>query len=115
MSKTQILEGENIPQDVRNRPVESDPELSTTEKEIRLVGSNRDDWVRVSTEIPTFIKWLQSISESDFEWIRVDGSGSILAATAKVPKGNIKLQGSSRKSQQNVQMVAYGEEREVEE
>lgn len=103
---------QDAPENVRELPVASDPELSTEEKELRMVTANDQDRMVVSTEIPTFVKWLQSIRGSTFEWVRLDAEGSIVAAKATVPKGNVKLQATARKSNQHSQMVSYGEERE---
>lgn len=106
---TQYSESD-VPEDVRERDVTSDEALSTEEKEVRIVGSKPDDSVVCSTEIPTLIKWLQSIEESDFEWVRTNGEGAIVAAQATVPKGIVKLQGRARQSNTHSQMVTYGDE-----
>lgn len=92
---------------VRDSDVTSDPMLGADEKELRMVCPNGTDHCIVSTEIPTFIKWLQSIPASEFTDVKRE-DGEIVQATAKVPKGNIKLQATARKSDTHSQMVSYG-------
>lgn len=99
------------PSNVRQMPVASDDSLSKHEKELRMVGSNDSNEMVVSTEIPTIVKWLQSIPSSSFDWIRTDGDGAIVACKARVPKGVVKLQATARKSDTHSQMVAYGDAR----
>lgn len=97
---------------IRESEVTSDSSLETEEKEIRMVSANDEDRMMISTEIPTFIKWLQSIEPVEFERVRTNDSGEIVAATATVPKGIVKLQATARKSNQHSQMVSYGDLRE---
>lgn len=99
---------DDIPEDVRDRAVSRDDALGSMEKELRMTCPNDTDYCHVGTEIPTIIKWLQSIEESTFEWVRVDEDGSIIGCYARVPKGVVKLQGSARKSNRHNQMVSYG-------
>lgn len=107
----ETLRGDAIPDDVRNRPVTSDDALSTEEKGVRMNGANDEDHLTISTEVPTFIKWLQSIEPTSFDWIRVNSEGAIIGAKATIPKGIVKLQSSARKSDTHSQMVSYGNER----
>ena len=100
----------------RQMEVSSDSKLSKKEKEVRIVGANDQDELRISTEIPTIIKWVQSVEASSLEWARVgeesDGSEYICAVTAKIPKGIMKLQATPRKSNQHSQIVSYGQLRD---
>lgn len=105
---TEQLTGDAVPDNVRSLPVTSDSEISTEEKEVRIVGANDLEECTVSTEIPTIIKWLQSIEESSFDWVRLNEEGEIIGCNATVPKGVIKLQGTARKSNQHSSMVSYG-------
>lgn len=101
----------DVPENVRELSVASDPDLSPEEKEVRMVAASDRDVMTVCTEVPTIIKWLQSIQSSEFDWVSMDGDGRIIGAKAKVPKGVVKLQATARKSNQHSQMVAYGEAR----
>ncbi|MFO7936570.1 MAG: hypothetical protein R6V06_03070 [Kiritimatiellia bacterium] len=95
---------------IHDMSVGSDPELSAMEKETTLTFPNDTDTGRIHTEVPTVIKWVLSVSESEVENHRsVDGE--IVAVTATIPKGIIKLQGSARKHDTHSQMVSYGDER----
>lgn len=58
---------DDIPEDVRDRAVSRDDALGSMEKELRMTCPNDTDYCHVGTEIPTIIKWLQSIEESTFE------------------------------------------------
>lgn len=89
----------------------TDPELSAMEKETTITAPNDTDWARIHSEIPTIIKWVYSIGESEIENTR-RVEGQIVAVTAKIPKGVIKLQGKARKSDTHSQMVSYGGELE---
>lgn len=103
---------EEVPTDVRDRDASTDGALLPAEKELLVTCPNDVDYCRVTTEIPTFVKWLQSIEESSFDWVRTDEQGAIVACSATIPKGQLKLQGSARKSNQHSQMVSYGELRD---
>lgn len=96
--------------DIRQMDVGSDPELSAMEKETTLTIPNDTDWARIHSEVPTVIKWVLSVSESEIEQYGTY-DGEIVAVTAKIPKGILKLQGSSRKSDTHSQMVSYGNNR----
>lgn len=109
VSKTQFRKvGDEIPDDIRDREVRSDPTLSEVEQELRVVGAKDQSSLTVSTEIPTIIRWLQSIEEATFEEVRVDQQGTLVGCNARVPKGIVKLQGTARKSNNHGQMVTYG-------
>jgi len=107
---TETYTDEDIPENVRELPVTSDPNLASEEKETNLTMDNRGDGVHYYTEIPTHLKWLQSISAATFEEIRLH-DGQLVAAIAMVPKGIVKFQATARKSDTNSQMVAYGDQR----
>lgn len=104
----------DIPEDIRSREVRTDPKLNAEEKEFRMVVNNTEDYCSVSTEIPTFIKWLQSIEDSSFEWVRVDSEGCVIGCSTQIPKGVVKLQATSRKFNYHSQMVSYGDQRDNE-
>lgn len=103
-----VLRGDAIPEDVRQRSTETDTKLSADERETTMTFPKKDDTGVVFSEVPTIIRWMQSIEEASFQWIRVNDSGAIVAATAHIPKGIIKLQGKARKSDTHSQMVSYG-------
>lgn len=96
------------PERVREKAVSSDGSLTSSEKELRMVCPNDVDHCTVSTEIPTIMKWLQSIEEASYTRVRTDGDGKIVGLTADIPKGIVKLQSTARKSDQHSQMVSYG-------
>lgn len=98
----------DIPTDIRQRAVESDGRLGPDERELRIVGATDQDHCIVSTEVPVFMRWLLSIRDSQFERARTNDSGSVVAITAKVPKGYLRLQKNNRDSQGHSRMVAYG-------
>jgi hypothetical protein len=106
----QKYRGEDIPEDIRQRPTTSDPALNSAEKELRVTGHNDEEELSISTEIPTVIKWILSVSESEVDWVRVNGDGAVVACHATIPKGIVKLQGTARKSNTHSQMVTYGDE-----
>lgn len=103
-----VLRGDAIPEDVRELATETDTKLSADERETAMTFPKKDDTGAVFSEVPTIIRWTQSIEEASFQWIRVNDSGAIVAATAQIPKGIIKLQGNARKSDTHSQMVTYG-------
>lgn len=93
--------------DPKTMPIGSDPELSSMEKETNVTFSNDTDYGRIHSEVPTTVKWILSIEESEVEDYRtVDGE--IVAVTATIPKGIVKFQGTARKSNTHSQMVSYG-------
>lgn len=106
---TDLHRPQEPPGDVRELDVTADPDLSSVEKEVRMVSSSPDEEFTISTEIPTIIKWLQSVPAASFEWVRMDSERRIVACKAKIPKGIVKLQATARKSNQHSQMVSYGE------
>jgi len=93
---------------IRSMDVASDPELGTEEKELRVTGGKDEDRLTISTEIPTIIKWLQSIEPVEYQSARTH-NGYLVAVTATVPKGIVKLQATPRKSDTHSQMVSYGD------
>lgn len=111
MTETQLLFGEEVPADVRDREVASDVDLSSAEKEFRLNGSREESHVTISSDVKTVTKWVLSIPESNIRWVRVDSEGRIVAVKAQIPRGYIHLKPKSRKSNQLSQMVSYGNAR----
>jgi hypothetical protein len=103
-----VFRDEEIPTDVRTRPTETDTQLAPEERETDIVFPKDNEHGTIFTEVPTIIRWMQSVEETSFELVRVNDSGAIVAATAQIPKGIIKLQGKARKSNQHSQMVTYG-------
>jgi hypothetical protein len=96
--------------DIRTMPVKEAPDLSPMEKETVLTMPTDMDMALFSSEVSTTIKWFLSIEESVIEDYQTEG-GAVVAVKGRVPKGNIKLQGSARKSNVESQMVSYGDER----
>jgi hypothetical protein len=90
--------------------VGTDPELAAMEKETTLTIPNDTDTARIHSDVPTTIKWVLSVSESEIENYRTL-EGQIVAVTATIPKGILKFQGKARKSDTHSQMVSYGDER----
>lgn len=95
------------PENWRERDVTSGDYLAE-EKELSLNCPNDLDECLFYSNVPTFIKWFQSIEESEPDWCHITSDGEITALGGKIPKGVLKLQGNSRKSQNNSQIVAYG-------
>lgn len=107
----QVLRDDDVPGGIRDWPVESEESLGTAEKEVRLHGANDEDTLTVSTEIPTVIKWIFSVEESEINRVRVNEDGAVVACHTEIPKGIVKLQGTARKSNTHSQMVSYGSQR----
>lgn len=99
------------PENWRDRDVAADDRLLPEEKELLLNFPNDLDHGYVYSDIPVFIKWVQSIDPAAAEWIRVDGDGAVIAISATIPKGIVKLQSKARKSDNHSQMVSYGPHR----
>lgn len=97
--------------ELREMPVGTDDKLSAMEKETSVTFPNDTDMGRFHSEVPTTIKWVLSIEESEITDYRIV-EGEIVSVTALIPKGVIKLQGSARKSNTHSQMVSYGDQRE---
>lgn len=95
----------------RDRDVAADDRLLPEEKELLLNFPNDTDYGYVYADVPVFIRWVQSIEPAEPEWIRVDDDGAIIAISATVPKGIVKLQSKARKSDNHSQMVSYGPHR----
>ena len=94
-------------EELLDRTIEVDPQLSAAERETSLTFPKDRDEGLFHSEVPTTIKWVLSIEESTITDTRfVDGS--IVAVTATVPKGVVKLQATARKSNTHSQMVSYG-------
>lgn len=102
---------ENPGDEIRKMDVTGDDSLSADEKEFIVTCPNTEDFCYVYSEIPTFVKWMLSISDSDFEWARINSSGQIIAAEAKIPKGYLHMKPTPRKSDNHSNMVSYGPER----
>lgn len=105
----EVRRGDDVPAEVREMPITEDSRLSSMEKEVRVVGPKDSEYLTVSTEVATIIKWLQSVSVSSFERVTVNDDGVIVGCKATVPKGILKFQGSARKSNTHSQMVSYGD------
>jgi hypothetical protein len=97
---------------IRSMDVASDPELGTEEKELRMTACKDEDRLTISTEIPTIIKWLQSIEPVEWKSTRVIDD-ALVAVTATVPKGIVKLQATARWTNTHSGMVSYGDCRGV--
>ena len=94
--------------ELRELPVASDPKLGANEKETTLTFPNDVDYGRIHTSVPTLVKWVLSIRESDVLSYQRDEDGNLIAIRAEVPKGIVKFQGTARKRDTHSQMVTYG-------
>ena len=97
--------------ELRETGVGTDPALEADEKETTLTAPNDQDYCIFFSEVPTHIKWVLSIEESELLRHRIysdDDETKVVAIKAKIPKGIIKLQKSARKSDTNGDMVSYG-------
>ena len=97
--------------ELRETGVGTDPALEADEKETTLTAPNDQDYCIFFSEVPTHIKWVLSIEESELLRHRIysdDDETKVVAIKAKIPKGIIKLQKSARKSDTNSDMVSYG-------
>ena len=99
----------DIPDDWRQRDVSSANNLASQEKETTLNFPNDTDEGTIYTDVPTIIKWIQSVEASEPKGLHFNESGKIVGAKATIPKGIIKLQKSARKSNGHGQMVSYGD------
>jgi len=94
-------------QELRQLEITADDDLGAMEKETSLTFPNDVDYGRIHTDVPTLIKWVLSIDESDIEDYRLK-EGAIVDVRAIIPKGIVKLQGNARKSNAHSQMATYG-------
>lgn len=99
------------PENVKEYEVRADSELSKEEKETTLVFPNDTGTGTIFTDVPTIMKWILSIVESEVIGVRINESGKIIGVKAKIPKGVVKLQGDARQSNSHSQMVSYGPNR----
>lgn len=91
--------------------VGTDPALDPEEKETSITAPKDTDTCTIFSEVPTVIKWILSVEESDILDHRIysdDDETNVVAVTAEIPKGIIKLQKSARKSDTHGDMVSYG-------
>lgn len=98
-------------EELREIGVGTDPTLGADEKETAITAPNDEDHCLFFTEVPTHIKWVLSIEESELLRHRIysdDEVTKVVAIKANIPKGIIKLQKSARKSNTNSDMVSYG-------
>lgn len=89
--------------------IAEDPALTPMEKETTLTFSKDREYGRFHTANRTGIKWVLSIEEAEILDYRTN-DGTLVAVTADIPRGIVKLQGSARKSNHMSQMVTYGDE-----
>jgi hypothetical protein len=97
--------------ELREIGVGTDPALDPEEKETTLTAPNDEDYCIFFSEVPTHMKWVLSVEESELLRHRIysdDTVTKVVAIKAKIPKGIIKLQKSARKSDTNSDMVSYG-------
>jgi hypothetical protein len=93
--------------EIRQAEVGSDPDLSPAEKETTLTAPTDLDRCRIHTEIPTHIRWVLSVEESEITDFRaVDGA--VVSVTATIPKGLVSLKSTSRSTDQDAGMVTRG-------
>lgn len=93
--------------ELRELDVKSHPELKPVEKETTLNFPNDTERGKIHTDVASVIKWVLSIEESVIN-NHVIKDGAIVSIQATIPKGVIKLQSSSRKSNAHSSMVSYG-------
>lgn len=84
--------------------VSEDTTLTPVEKETIIRWSKATNRVEIHTERATIVKWLYAHPEYSEQSRRV-GNGAVRSTTGSLPKGCIKLSGTSRKSQQTNQML----------
>lgn len=101
---------EPVKAELQQMSVGTDPDLDAIEKETTLTFPNDRETGRIYSDVPTMIKWVLSVSESEVVMSRVH-EGEIVAVAARIPKGIVRLQGSARKSNAHSNMVSYGAER----
>jgi len=87
--------------------VDSDSQLGKMEKETTLNFPNDLDRGTIYTDVPTTVRWVLSVEESEIQDYRLQ-DGDVVSVTASISKGIIKLQGNSRKSNGHGGMVSYG-------
>lgn len=88
--------------------IAEDPALTPDEKQLSLVTTKRGDEFRVHSELTAVTRYLLEHPEADVENTRtVDGT--VVACTARIPHGLVKLQGKPRKSNAFSQLVSGGE------
>jgi len=95
--------------ELREYDISTDDDLNAQEKETTLTIPNDKDGVVIYSDVATMIKWVLSVSESEVIDHRLK-NGEIVGVKATIPKGIIKLQANSRKSNAHSQMVSYGGE-----
>jgi hypothetical protein len=97
------------PENVKDYPVTSDTKLTKEEKETDICLPNDLERGTIFTEVPTVMKWIFSVNETEVSGVRMNDSNEIIAVEARIPKGIIKFQRNSRKSNSHSQMVSYGD------
>jgi hypothetical protein len=95
-------------QELLNERIVSDPKLTAKEKETSLCFPNDLECGTIYTEVPTIIKWVLSIEESNIRDVKKTEDGEICGLDAQIPKSIIKLQGDSRNSCDHSRMITYG-------
>jgi hypothetical protein len=85
-----------------------DPELGPEEKQVSLVTTKDSDTFRVHSEVTSITRYLLNHPAVEVENTR-EVEGSIVACTAVVPHGLVKLQGKPRKSDAFAQIASGGE------
>ena len=93
--------------EIEYRKIGVDPKLAKEEKETTLSIPNDTDYARIATEVPTHIKWVLSVEESEIEDYRRDGN-TLVYIKAMIPKGLLLFKPTARKSDTNGDMVSYG-------
>lgn len=87
--------------------VNEDPALSPEEKQVSLVTTKGEDYFRVHSEVTSVTRYLLKHPSAEIDSTR-EVDGSVVACTAKIPHGLVKLQGKPRKSDQFSQVVSQG-------
>lgn len=73
------------------------PNLSASEKELRIVGPKDQKRVVISSEIAPAIRYIIAHSESEVEWVRIV-DGHIVAVRATAPRSLLLLKSEPRQS-----------------
>lgn len=103
---------EELPDDIREKDCKSNSNLDTMEQETSFSFSKDVDHVHMYTDIPTFMKWIFSIEETEILFVHMDeDDDAVIGCKAKIPKNYLKLQSSGRKNASHFSMVSYGDAR----
>jgi hypothetical protein len=98
---------DDLPENVRSMNVKTHPELDKKEQETCFSFCKDSNVVTVYSDIPTFVRWMLSVEDSDINWVNIV-DGDVVGCKATVPKGILKMKSKSRQSNRHYGMVGYG-------